>query len=66
MMARFSCPGGCLLWEVGQLKIGESDVETMEFPGLSLQEAIEYFTASDPLRWPRHPLTRINPGTSCA
>jgi uncharacterized protein (DUF362 family) len=32
------------LWEAGRLGLGETDVEKMEFPALSLREAIEAFT----------------------
>lgn len=32
------------LWEADRLGLGESDTEKMEFPGLSLREAIERFT----------------------
>jgi uncharacterized protein (DUF362 family) len=32
------------LWEAAQLGIGESDVDRMTFPGLSLRQAIEAFT----------------------
>jgi len=32
------------LWEAGRLGLGETDVEKMEFPALSLREGIEAFT----------------------
>jgi hypothetical protein len=32
------------LWEAGRLGVGESDVERMRFPLLSLREAIQRFT----------------------
>jgi uncharacterized protein (DUF362 family) len=32
------------LWEAGQLQLGELDTDHMEFPGLSLRQAIEAFT----------------------
>ena len=32
------------LWEAGQLGIGESDLERMTFPGLTVRQAIEAFT----------------------
>ena len=32
------------LWEAGRLGLGETDTEKMDFPGLSLREAIEAFT----------------------
>lgn len=32
------------LWEASRLGLGESDTEKMEFPGLSLREAIQAFT----------------------
>ena len=34
------------LWEAGRLGLGETDTEQMEFPALSLREAIEAFTAA--------------------
>jgi uncharacterized protein (DUF362 family) len=34
------------LWEAERLAVGESDTARMEFPGLSLREAIETFTAA--------------------
>lgn len=34
------------LWEAARLGVGESDLEQMEFPELSLREAIEAFTAA--------------------
>ena len=34
------------LWEGGRLGLGETDTEQMEFPALSLREAIEAFTAA--------------------
>jgi uncharacterized protein (DUF362 family) len=32
------------LWEAGRLGLGETDVEKLEFPALSLRQAIEAFT----------------------
>jgi hypothetical protein len=32
------------LWEAGRLGLGETDTDAMEFPALSLQQAIEEFT----------------------
>jgi hypothetical protein len=32
------------LWEAQQLGLGEADTSRVEFPGMSLQEAIETFT----------------------
>src|SRR5207244_3918419 len=32
------------LWEAGRLGLGETDTDKMQFPGLSLQQAIEAFT----------------------
>jgi uncharacterized protein (DUF362 family) len=32
------------LWEAGRLKLGETDTEKIEFPGLNLREATEAFT----------------------
>jgi uncharacterized protein (DUF362 family) len=34
------------LWEAGRLGLGETDVEKMQFPALSLRAAIESFTAA--------------------
>jgi uncharacterized protein (DUF362 family) len=34
------------LWEAGQLQLGELDTDHMEFPGLSLRQAIEAFTSA--------------------
>src|SRR5438045_3655006 len=34
------------LWEAGRLKLGETEPERMEFPAMSLQEAIKAFTAA--------------------
>jgi uncharacterized protein (DUF362 family) len=34
------------LWEAGRLGLGETDVEQMTFPALSLREAIAAFTAA--------------------
>jgi uncharacterized protein (DUF362 family) len=34
------------LWEAGQLGLGETDIEKMDFPNLSIQEAIEAFAAA--------------------
>jgi hypothetical protein len=32
------------LWEAGRLGLGETDVEKMQFPALTMREAIEAFT----------------------
>jgi uncharacterized protein (DUF362 family) len=32
------------LWEAGRLRLGETDIDKIDFPGLSLREAIEAFT----------------------
>ena len=32
------------LWEAGRLGLGETDTDQMQFPGLSLRQAIETFT----------------------
>jgi uncharacterized protein (DUF362 family) len=34
------------LWEAGQLQLGELDTDHMEFPGVSLRQAIEAFTSA--------------------
>jgi uncharacterized protein (DUF362 family) len=34
------------LWEAGRLGIGETEIENMEFPGLSLEDAIGAFTTA--------------------
>jgi uncharacterized protein (DUF362 family) len=34
------------LWEAARLGIGEPDIEKMEFPALSLQDAIGVFTTA--------------------
>jgi uncharacterized protein (DUF362 family) len=34
------------LWEAGRLGVGETDVEKMTFPAMSLQDAIGAFTAA--------------------
>ena len=34
------------LWEAKQLQLGETDLDAMEFPALSIREAIESFTAA--------------------
>ena len=34
------------LWEAGRLGVGETSIENMEFPALSLQQAYEAFTAA--------------------
>jgi uncharacterized protein (DUF362 family) len=34
------------LWEAGRLGIGETEIENMEFPGLSLEDAIAAFTTA--------------------
>ena len=34
------------LWEAGRLGLGQTDTRRMEFPGMSLREAIEAFTAA--------------------
>jgi uncharacterized protein (DUF362 family) len=34
------------LWEAARLGLGESNLERMEFPGLSLRQAIETFTTA--------------------
>ncbi|WP_447978026.1 DUF362 domain-containing protein [Candidatus Nitrospira bockiana] len=34
------------LWEAARLRIGDADLDRMEFPGLSLRQAIEAFTAA--------------------
>jgi uncharacterized protein (DUF362 family) len=34
------------LWEAGRLGVGETNLENMEFPALSLQQAYEAFTAA--------------------
>lgn len=34
------------LWEAGRMGLGETDLDAMEFPALSLREAIEAFTES--------------------
>lgn len=40
----FNVQGVHHLWEAARLGVGESDTSKMEFPGMSLQEAIEAFT----------------------
>jgi uncharacterized protein (DUF362 family) len=40
----FNVQGVRHLWEAARLEIGESDLEKMEFPAMSLQEAIEAYT----------------------
>jgi uncharacterized protein (DUF362 family) len=42
------------LWEAGRLGVGETEIEKMEFPALSLQDAIGAFTTAaygKPLRF---------------
>jgi hypothetical protein len=34
------------LWEAGRLGVGETELEQMEFPALSLQDAIRAFTTA--------------------
>ena len=34
------------IWEAARLGLGETDVQKMEFPALSLQDAIQLFTES--------------------
>ena len=34
------------LWEAQRLGLGETDISRLEFPGLSMQQAIEEFTAA--------------------
>src|SRR5205807_3216541 len=41
----FRAQGVRHLWEAGRLGLGETDPDAMEFPALSLREAIEVFTA---------------------
>src|SRR6516165_3218657 len=40
----FRAQGVRHLWEAGRLGLGETDTDRMEFPGLSLREAVEAFT----------------------
>jgi uncharacterized protein (DUF362 family) len=42
----FDTQGVRHLWEAERLGIGEADISRMEFPGLSMREAIETFTAA--------------------
>jgi hypothetical protein len=34
------------LWEAGRLGVGETSVQNMEFPAMSLEQAYEAFTAA--------------------
>jgi uncharacterized protein (DUF362 family) len=44
MLLGFTCRGVHHLWEAGKLGLGETDLEKMEFPLLSLNEAFAAFT----------------------
>jgi uncharacterized protein (DUF362 family) len=42
------------LWEAGRLGVGETEIDKMDFPGLSLHDALGVFTAAaygKPLKW---------------
>jgi uncharacterized protein (DUF362 family) len=41
----FSSQAVRYLWEAGKIGLGETDPEQMEFPGMSLEEAVKAFTA---------------------
>jgi uncharacterized protein (DUF362 family) len=40
----FRAQGVRHLWEAGRLGLGETDTDNMDFPALSLRDAIEAFT----------------------
>lgn len=40
----FSSRGVHHLWEAGRLGVGETDIEKMQFPGMSIDAAFEAFT----------------------
>jgi len=42
----FEAQGVRHLWEAGRLGLGETETDNMDFPALSLREAIEAFTAA--------------------
>lgn len=44
MLLGFTVRGVHHLWEAGRLGLGETDLEKMEFPGLSMDEAFRAFT----------------------
>jgi uncharacterized protein (DUF362 family) len=44
MLLGFTCRGVHHLWEAGRLGLGETNLEKMEFPAMSLDDAFGAFT----------------------